>query len=150
MMTDALVLLHAGATLMMAGLIWFVQVVHYPLFARLHPSTSVPYAVEHMRRTTWVVAPLMLVEAATAAALLLLTAGSPLHVPAWIGVALLVVIWGATGLLCVPCHTRLADGFDGSTVARLVRMNWIRTIAWTGRAVLALWFVAGSITIWPA
>ena len=30
-----LLLLHAAATLFMTGLIWFVQVVHYPLFARV-------------------------------------------------------------------------------------------------------------------
>jgi hypothetical protein len=141
-MIDALVLLHAGATLMMAGLIWFVQVVHYPLFARLHPTTSIPYAVEHMRRTTWVVAPLMLVEAGTAAGLVLYTVGTPAQSLAWIGLALLLVIWGSTGLLCVPCHTRLAGGFDGPTVARLVAVNWIRTVAWTARAGLALWLLA--------
>ncbi len=30
-----LLILHAGATLYMAGVIWFVQIVHYPLFSRV-------------------------------------------------------------------------------------------------------------------
>ena len=30
-----LLLLHAGATFFMCGLIWFVQIVHYPLFAQV-------------------------------------------------------------------------------------------------------------------
>lgn len=32
---ETLLYLHAGATLFMTGLIWFVQVVHYPLFLRV-------------------------------------------------------------------------------------------------------------------
>ena len=30
---DVLLLVHAASTLFMAGVIWFVQVVHYPLMA---------------------------------------------------------------------------------------------------------------------
>ena len=32
-MNDLVLLLQAGSTLALSGLIWFVQVVHYPLFA---------------------------------------------------------------------------------------------------------------------
>lgn len=31
----ALLLVHAAATWAMVGLVWFVQVVHYPLFAQV-------------------------------------------------------------------------------------------------------------------
>jgi hypothetical protein len=63
----ALVLLaHAAATLFMVGLIWFVQVVHYPLFSRVGSDAFVPYAAAHGVLTTWVVGPPMLLEFATA------------------------------------------------------------------------------------
>ena len=42
--TPFVLLAHAAATLFMVGLIWFVQVVHYPLFARVGPDAFVPYA----------------------------------------------------------------------------------------------------------
>jgi sterol desaturase/sphingolipid hydroxylase (fatty acid hydroxylase superfamily) len=61
-----------AATWFMVGLIWFVQVVHYPLFAAV--PAGEPFAAyhrQHVRRTTWVVAPVMLVELVTAVALLL-------------------------------------------------------------------------------
>ena len=50
--------LHAASTLSMVGLIWFVQVVHYPLFARVEQG-FIAYEQIHQQRTTWVVAPLM-------------------------------------------------------------------------------------------
>ena len=63
---------HAVSTLALTGLIWFVQVVHYPLMGAVPPTHFVHYERQHTRRTTWVVAPLMLAEAFTAATLLAL------------------------------------------------------------------------------
>ena len=62
-------LLQLAAALFMTGLIWFVQVVHYPLFSETGSSAFVHYEQQHVRRTSWVVIPPMVLEAATAAAL---------------------------------------------------------------------------------
>ena len=80
----------------------------------------------------------MLVEAASAI-WIALERPSP---PAWFGVALLAVVWGATFLVSVPRHNLLAAGFDAAVIDSLVATNWIRTIAWTARAGLAAWFLA--------
>jgi hypothetical protein len=40
--------------------------------------------------------------------------------------------------LQVPLHTRLARGFDPAAHRQLVRTNWLRTLAWTLRALLLL------------
>lgn len=85
---------HAGATWFMVGLIWFAQVVHYPLLAGVGPSESVAFQREHMRLTSFVVAGPMLVELGTAVALVWMSGGSL----AWSGLALVAVIWGTTGL----------------------------------------------------
>ena len=58
------------ATLFMVGLIWFVQIVHYPLYANVGREQFPEYEALHNRLTTWVVGPAMLVEMLTAAALL--------------------------------------------------------------------------------
>ena len=47
----------------MTGLIWFVQVVHYPLFERVAVQIFASYQQAHQRLTTWVVAPALLVQA---------------------------------------------------------------------------------------
>lgn len=119
----------------MTGLIWFVQVVHYPLFFYAANGDFQRFADQHQRRTGWVVGPLMVVEAATASLLLL----SPLAgTTAWIGWLVLVSIWLSTALVQVPLHRRLSVGFDARTARRLVTTNWWRTVAWTVRALIAL------------
>jgi hypothetical protein len=135
----ALLLGHAAATLAMAGVIWFVQVVHYPLFAAVAPERFAGYESGHRRLTTVVVAPLMLVELATAVALVIRpAAAAEPRWAVWAGLALLAVIWSSTFFVQVPLHEKLAAGFDGAAHRRLVRGNWVRTAGWTARAGLAL------------
>lgn len=134
----ALLLVHAGATVAMAGLVWFVQLVHYPLFAHVGRDGFARYEAEHTRRTTWLVAPLMLAEAATA---LVLLAVDPSVLTA-VGAVLLGVVWLSTALVQVPLHRRLERGFDADAHRRLVRSNAVRTAAWTGRAAIALALLA--------
>ena len=119
----------------MTGLIWFVQLVHYPLFPYAASGDFRRFAGDHQRRTSWVVGPPMLTEAATAT-LLLLSPQSPTAV--WLGWGLLVSIWLSTALVQVPLHRRLAAGFDCRAARRLVSANWWRTLAWTARAGIAL------------
>jgi len=137
-----LLLLHAFATLFMTGLIWFVQVVHYPLFVRVGVERFGRYEQDHMARTTWVVAPAMLLEGVCAAWIAIdQPAGAPKWLPA-LGLGLLVVVWGSTFLLQVPAHRALSKGFDERAAERLVSTNWIRTIAWSGRSAVALALLA--------
>lgn len=121
----------------MVGLIWFVQVVHYPLFNRVGDDEFVTYESRHQARTTWVVLPPMLLELVSAVALLLPIFRSSLSsvdvVLLWIGAGLLAVIWVSTGALQVPAHRVLQTGFDAGAYQRLVASNWIRTVAWTAR-----------------
>lgn len=137
-----ILLVHAAATLFMTGLIWFVQIVHYPLFTRIGADAFHAYERDHVARTGLIVGPTMLLEAISAAALLALLALRPAPGAAWLlwtGAALLAVIWLSTALLQVPCHRRLErDGFDAFCARRLVRTNWIRTAAWSARSVIAL------------
>lgn len=46
-MIAALLITHAAATLWMTGLIWFVQVVHYPLFALVGSTGFAAYESAH-------------------------------------------------------------------------------------------------------
>lgn len=131
-------LVHAAATLFMTGLIWFVQVVHYPLASQVGAEAFPAYQAAHMRLTGLVVGPPMLLELAATGWLLV---ARPDGVPAgavWVGAALLGVVWGSTALLQVPAHSTLLAGLDLAAVERLVAGNWVRTLAWSARAGLAL------------
>jgi hypothetical protein len=137
-----LLLLQLFSTLPMCGLIWFVQVVHYPLFHQVGGAGFTTYAGEHARRTTYVVAPLMLVELISSIVLLFssLRPQGVLPYEAWLGAALVGVLWLSTALLQVPLHDRLQESFSGRHIARLVASNWLRTAAWTLRGALVLWW----------
>ena len=139
---EYLLLAHLAATLFMVGLIWFVQIVHYPLFSRVGEEGFGAYSEAHSRLTSYVVGPPMLLEAATA---LLLVFRRPDEVPlslAILGLALVAAIWLSTALLQVPRHTALGSGFDASQWRGLVGTNWIRTVAWSARGVVVLWMAA--------
>jgi hypothetical protein len=141
-----LLVVHLVASAIMTGLIWFVQVVHYPLFATVGEGQSVPYAVEHQRRTSWVVALPMAAEGVTALLVFFL---APEGISRWwgaIGLALLAIVLGSTVLLQVPRHARLAERYEERTVVSLVRTNWIRTVGWSARTVLAAGLVIGAWT----
>ncbi len=133
----ALLTIHLAATAAMAGLIWFVQLVHYPLFDGVGEDGFAAYARGHQRRTSWVVGPLMTIEGVSAIALLFVPTGElPRALPV-AGLLLLAVIHASTLWLQVPRHRELAVGHSAPATRRLVASNWIRTIGWTARAVLA-------------
>jgi hypothetical protein len=135
---DGLLGLHAVSTLMLTGLIWMVQIVHYPLFAHVGEGAFCAYGRQHARRITWLVGPLMALEAVAALALPFLLDTAVARTLTGVGVLLLLVVWGSTAFLQVPCHARLSRGFDGLAWRRLVGTNWIRTGAWSLRGVLSI------------
>jgi len=129
--------LNLFSTLAMVGLIWFVQVVHYPMFRCVGEGSFLAYARIHQRLTTWVVAPFMLVEAFTAVGLLY---RCPASIPSswlWTGIGLVCIVWLSTAVLQVPRHDALAEnGFSAMHHSALVTTNWVRTGAWTARGIL--------------
>lgn len=130
------ILAQVFACFFLTGLIWTIQLLHYPGFALVGSPGFADYHRFHSRRITFIVLPLMLLELATAA--WLVSAGPP--GPWWLNLGGVVLIWAATGMLSVPMHERLARGFDASAARRLEFTNWVRTALWTARSLLlAIW-----------
>jgi hypothetical protein len=124
--------IHAAATWGLVGLIWVIQIVHYPLLKDVGRSEFISYHERHMALITWVVGPLMLVEIGSAGLLLLLGERSLGFVVSLIPLA---VVWASTGLLQIPLHQKLTQGYDIATLDRLVSTNIWRTFAWTLRGL---------------
>lgn len=131
----AILLIHAAATWALVGLIWMVQIVHYPLFSAVGASQFEAYHGRHTRSITFIVAPLMFTELGSAVALLLLKQGNP-----WLQLSfgLLALNWIATWWIQVPQHHRLSECFDEELVSKLVRGNWLRTLSWSLRGLIVL------------
>ena len=126
-----------SATAFMAGVIWYVQLVHYPLMAGWPQAAFPQWEAAHREQTGLVVVPAMLLEGLTVGLLLL---RRPAGVPAllsWLGAVALLVIWGSTFAVQVPLHERLSAGWDVATHAQLVQSNWLRTSLWSARLAVA-------------
>lgn len=133
------VLAQLATTLPLAGLIWAIQLVHYPLFDRVGAEAFARYHADHARLITPLVGPLMVVELLAAMGTVRWPAA---RVPEGFGLAMLALVgvaWATTALLSVPAHNALAQGFDAAVHTRLVSTNALRTAAWTARGALLLW-----------
>jgi uncharacterized membrane protein len=139
-----LILLHLTATVFMTGVIWIIQILHYPLFNMVGRENFAAYEAAHTNLITLVVMPAMLLELIFTAMVFF---APPASIPSslnWFNAVLLGVIWFSTAFLQVPQHSILAAGFDESAYRMLVNSNWIRTVAWSVKTVIAtvmVWLV---------
>ena len=138
---QVLLIAQLASTLPLIGLIWIIQRVHYPLFSEVGEKNFVDYQLKHMNRIGPVVGPLMLVEALSAVGLVMLMPADPWALG---GLGLVILIWGSTAVVQIPCHRTLTDGFQEKAYRRLVSSNWIRTTAWTARGVIAVVMLEGA------
>ena len=149
MTSELLIFLNFAASAYLAGLIWVIQIVHYPMLAELDPERAASACARHANAITPIVAPAMLIELVAAALMLPLVGivqpAASLVPWLWISFALVVVVWISTFAVQVPLHTRLQKQVSGTidiaVVRLLVRTNWVRTVCWSARALLAGWFV---------
>ncbi len=136
MSEQVLLFVHLASTLVMVGIVWFVQIVHYPLMAYVGSGLFRNYSKLHQTLTTLVVAGPMLIEAFTA---IILFAWFPPLRSSWAflaAAALLGLIWVSTVFWQMPLHHSLLAGYDEQLIRRLVRTNWLRTVAWSVRGIL--------------
>jgi len=136
-----LLLAQAFCSLFMLGLIWFVQVVHYPLFRNVGRDEFRMYEFRHTNRTGYVVALPMMGEMLLALGLAWKVGGGY----AWTGLVVLAMIWLGTVVWQIPAHGALVRGFDESAWRKLVRTNWLRTIGWSVRGVISLLWIAKEL-----
>ena len=100
-----IILLHAIVTFLLTGLIWVIQLVHYPMFQFLDSQAYSKAMSFHQQRISIIVVPLMLFE---------LLSGVYLAHAQWsslarfhsINIALIVIIWIHTFGLMVPFHKK--------------------------------------------
>ena len=122
----------------MVGLIWFVQIVHYPLFGYLGSKEFETFHEHHKILITPVVGFVMIVELVTTGILIFQI---PVGMPNWtviVGIILIGVIWISTLFLQIPYHNKLSSKFDKNVLMMLVNTNWIRTICWSLRGIIVL------------
>jgi len=123
--------------LILTGLIWTIQIVHYPLFLEVGEETFKRYQIKHQQKITFLVAPLMVAELVFSFVWLMFFYKDALAL-AVLQFVLVIGIWLSTFLIQMPLHGKLNKGYNSFIIKKLVNSNWIRTMLWTMRCVLLI------------
>lgn len=114
----------------MTGLIWIVQILHYPSFTFVNEDQFPKFHEFHTNRISYIVMPIMLIELVTAVVLIVLNQKS---ISLFLNILFLITIWISTFFLSVPLHNDLANNRSLISINRLIHTNWYRTFLWTIR-----------------
>ena len=140
--TALLILGNLTLAAILTGLIWTIQLVHYPGFLKVGAEGFLVYQQAHMRTISYLVIPLMLSELTLGALLQWAHWKDPIHRTVYLATLNLLLIWLSTWLISSPLHGKLLqNGFDPSTIQRLVNTNWIRTVCWSLRTIVLFYLV---------
>ena len=131
---DLLLKVNFISTSIMVGVIWVIQLLHYPSFHFIGDQKYIEFQHFHMQRISIIVIPAMLTELASAL-LLAYFFESSLTI---ILLALVIGNWAITLIFFKNMHQKLTDGYDHSIVNRLVQINWSRTALWSLRLIILL------------
>ena len=130
------------ASFFLTGLIWLIQLVHYPSFRFVNEDDYPAFQKHHVYSIGKVVIPVMIAEIFTSFVLSWFYGFLSLHA---LGFYLILLIWGSTGLFSIPIHSKLESGKNLDAINRLVSTNWIRTILWTLKSVISFYLLFCSI-----
>ena len=129
-----MLILHLIATSVMVGVIWVIQLVHYPSFHFVELKQYTTFQSFHMARISYVVIPAMLTELFTL--ILIVISMDQIDTLVLASAVLLIFIWLMTAVFFSGVHQKLTLGYDQTVVDKLVKLNWGRTLFWTLRLFL--------------
>lgn len=133
--------MHLALASIMVGVIWVIQLVHYPSFRFTDREKYVSFQIFHMRNISFIVVPIMILEFLSG--LLLVLYHSNHESLLRISFILLLIIWLVTALFFAQIHQKLSKGYDETLVRNLVSLNWIRTLLWTIRTIIITYCLIG-------
>lgn len=119
----------------MTGLIWLIQLVYYPSFYFVDRGMFQRFCTFHQKRITLIVALVMTFELTTSAILFWCAKNELFH---WFNFTGLLAIWLVTLFLSMPQHRILSNGFEATSIKKLVATNWLRTALWSMRSIALL------------
>jgi hypothetical protein len=132
---DLIFLTHLIATCLMCGVIWIVQLVHYPSFKFISAEKFLEFERFHCNRISIIVMPIMSIEFLSGAFILFNNDQTPLFILNFIG---LVLIWISTFFIQSSLHSKLLLNYSLKNIQLLVKTNWIRTFLWSMRVFLLI------------
>jgi len=132
---DLLFFLNVISAFLLTGVIWTIQIVHYPSFHYIDKLSFTNFHNFHERRISIIVMPLMLIELTTSTALYINNMSSIVFA---LNLLIVGLIWCSTFFVQVPIHSILSEKKDKNLIEKLVNTNWIRTFLWSIRMLLII------------
>tara|TARA_B100001564_G_scaffold353086_1_gene361501 strand:- start:73 stop:489 length:417 start_codon:yes stop_codon:yes gene_type:complete len=132
---DFLFFLNVISAFFLTGVIWTIQIVHYPSFHYIDKLSFVNFHQFHERRISIIVMPLMILELISSVALYF---NDMLNHTFLLNLIVVGLIWCSTFFIQVPIHNILSQKKDNAMIEKLVNTNWIRTFLWSMRMLLII------------
>jgi len=139
---DLLFYVHFFTVCFMTGVIWIIQLIHYPSFRDIAPERFAQFHQFHSSQITWVVGPVMMVQLLTAVGLVNFRPPSVSAPMSGFFLGLSAAVFFVTAFISVPAHQELSLGFKEGAHQTLVLTNWIRTALWSCHSLLCLWILS--------
>lgn len=139
-MTIALVI-NVFTTFFMTGLIWIIQLTHYPSFGYIDSKSWNVFHNFHTRTITTIVAPIMILELISSFALLFNLQLQSFSVSLLINFIGNLLVFVSTAFVSLPLHSKLSEKFCLHSIRSLVLTNWARTFVWTVLSFNLIWML---------
>lgn len=124
---------HLAVTAILVGLIWVIQIIHYPSFFYVKEDYWEEFHRLHSQRISYLVAWLMPLELGLTINYAFIQSYSLISL---FLLFLVAFIFGSTFFIQVPLHQKLGAGKDSHLIYRLVKTNWMRTVAWSIKVIV--------------
>jgi len=133
------------STFLMTGIIWIIQLVHYPAFVFVDPAYFPDFHQFHTQIMSFIAGPLMITELFSTFLQVLYQNNKIERVIGILSLIIIVLIFISTFFIQVPLHNQLSiTGKNLDLINELVSSNWIRTLLWTVKSGLLIYLLLGQ------
>ena len=129
------------ASVLMTGIISFIQFIQYPLLFHISSFDFTCYFKKYISRITWFIYPVLIIEIAFALWLSFLPLQSKLQLPILITYILLALVTMNTLLIQTPLIQKLQHSFDKAVLSKIMFYNWIRFVSSALRTLILCWII---------
>ena len=138
---SSILLINIFSAFFATGLIWTIQLVHYPSMRFVSRDKFELFHSFHQLRISIIAMPLMAIELITTIILFMQNIENESSLIFKINLIIVTLIWFSTFFIQVPLHQKLSKGKKTSLIDKLVLTNWFRTVLWTLRSILIIFFL---------
>lgn len=126
------------ASVYMFAVIWIIQMIHYPSFVFINPNHFVKFHIKHTMAMSVLVGPIMILELLFGIWLVYFQ----LDLLSILNLILIIILWILTFLVSVPIHQKISNQFDIKLIDQLILTNWPRTVIWTLKlGLIVFWYI---------